>query len=150
NKQVSADSEVFGLVEKPIMNRPGVFAAALMLLVIPLILTAADSVDLTPEQQSVLEKKASELNGQAAQVHQAGQYWRASELLREALGLRQQLYPKGQYPQGHADLAQSLNNLAFVLKAQGEYAKAEPFYRDALQMNQQLYTEISQDPKVPG
>jgi CHAT domain-containing protein len=46
--------------------------------------------------------------------------------------MRQKLYPKGRFPDGHPLLAAGLNNLGGLLKAQGEYARAEPFLRDAL------------------
>jgi CHAT domain-containing protein len=53
--------------------------------------------------------------------------------------MRQALYPRDRYPNGHPDLATSVNNLAALLKAQGEYAQAELLSRRALQMNEALY-----------
>ena len=41
-----------------------------------------------------------------------------------ALAMRQSLYPKDRYPQGHPDLASSLNNLGGLLFAQGSYGEA--------------------------
>jgi len=121
------------------MNRPGLLAGVLVFLVAPVALIAADPAELTPEQRKKLGKKATEVSGQAVQFYQAGQYSRATELLREALKMRQQLYPRDKYPQGHPNLAESPNNLGLLLQAQGEYARAEPFYRDAVQMYGQLY-----------
>jgi CHAT domain-containing protein len=53
--------------------------------------------------------------------------------------MRQKLYPKGKYPDGHPELAISLNNLGLLLRDRGEYPRAEPFFRDALAMRQKLY-----------
>jgi CHAT domain-containing protein/Tfp pilus assembly protein PilF len=53
--------------------------------------------------------------------------------------MKEALYPKDRYPNGHTELAQSVNNLAGLLQAQGEYARAEPLYRRALQMKEALY-----------
>ena len=38
--------------------------------------------------------------------------------------MRQALYPKEQYPQGHPELAKSLSDLGNVLEAQGTYGEA--------------------------
>jgi len=121
------------------MNRPGLLVGVLAFLVAPVILTAADPPELTPEQRMELEKKATELNRQAGQLHRDGQYSRGTELLWEVLKMRQQLYPKDKHPQGHPQLVQSLNNLGLFLQAQGEYAKAEQVYHEAVLMNRQLY-----------
>src|SRR5262249_23587463 len=67
----------------------------------------------------------------------------ATAAFRQALGLRQQLYPKDKYPDGHPDLATSLNNLGLLLQAQGEYGQAEPYLRQALQMCQGHYPKAS-------
>src|SRR6202035_1578484 len=53
--------------------------------------------------------------------------------------IRRKLYPSSKYPDGHADLAQSLNNLGFVLKAIGQADKALTFYQQGLDMTRQLY-----------
>jgi CHAT domain-containing protein len=55
--------------------------------------------------------------------------------------MRQALYPKERYPQGHPDLAQSLNNLGYLHLAQGDYAKALPLFERALAMRERLYPE---------
>jgi tetratricopeptide (TPR) repeat protein len=97
---------------------------------------AAD--ELTPEQQRLL-KEARTLSQQAVALYQRGQYPQATQLLREAVRLCEQAYPKDKYPQGHPDLARSLNNLGFLLKAQGDYGKALDCYQRALTMRESLY-----------
>jgi tetratricopeptide (TPR) repeat protein len=95
--------------------------------------------ELTSAQRQQMAEEARALNGQAVELHEQGKYAESTRLLERALALRRQLYPRGQYPHGHPDLASSLSNLGFVLQAQGEYAKAEPHYRDALALRRQLY-----------
>jgi tetratricopeptide (TPR) repeat protein len=68
-----------------------------------------------------------------------GEYGRAQQYYQEALAMRQQLFPKEQYPQGHSDLALSLNNLGNLLHEQGEYGRALQYFQDALAMCRQLY-----------
>ena len=63
--------------------------------------------------------------------------------------IRQRLYPKKEYPDGHPELAESLYCLGSFLQAQGEYAKAEPFFRDALAMCQKLYPKDASPTDTP-
>jgi CHAT domain-containing protein/tetratricopeptide (TPR) repeat protein len=53
--------------------------------------------------------------------------------------MREALYPKERYPQGHPLLASSLNNLGSLLRAQGDYGGARGYYQRALEMGQALY-----------
>jgi CHAT domain-containing protein/tetratricopeptide (TPR) repeat protein len=53
--------------------------------------------------------------------------------------MRQALYPRERYPQGHPQLAGSLNNLGGLLQAQGDYGGARGYYQRALAMHQALY-----------
>jgi CHAT domain-containing protein/Tfp pilus assembly protein PilF len=53
--------------------------------------------------------------------------------------MRQKLYPKERFPDGHPELATSLNNLGGVVQALGQPAKALPHYEQALAMNKKLY-----------
>jgi tetratricopeptide (TPR) repeat protein len=94
--------------------------------------------ELTPQQER-LKERADALNKEAVKVYRQGRYAESTKLLQEALQIREGLYPKDKYPQGHPDLADSLNNLAFLLQAQGEYAKALPYYEKALAMTERLY-----------
>jgi CHAT domain-containing protein/Tfp pilus assembly protein PilF len=73
-------------------------------------------------------------------LHQALQRAEEAERSsRQALLIRQKLYPQARYPQGHPDPAGSLNNLGGLHKAQGEYSKAEALFRRALEMREALY-----------
>ena len=94
---------------------------------------------LTEEARSRLEKRAAELDERTDQLYQQGRYAEATKLLEQALEMRQRLYPKDKYPQGHPDLAASLNNLGFLLRAQGEYSQALGYHKQALEMAQRLY-----------
>jgi tetratricopeptide (TPR) repeat protein len=101
---------------------------------------AEDPMDeLTAAQQQQLGKEAARLNAQALQSYTAGKYPEATRLLKEALAMRQKLYPPRQYPKGRSDLAQNLNDLALLLEAQGEYGQALDYHQQALRMKQQLY-----------
>ena len=53
-----------------------------------------------------------------------------------ALEMREALYPKDSYPQGHPDLAGSLNNLGSLLEAQGDYGEARGYLERALAMRE--------------
>jgi tetratricopeptide (TPR) repeat protein/CHAT domain-containing protein len=92
-----------------------------------------------PEERARLEKQAKELNDRAHALYGQGRYPEATKLLREALEIRRQLYPKERYPQGHPLLAQSLSNLGMLLQEQGEYGQALDYDQQALRMHQQLY-----------
>jgi len=69
---------------------------------------------------------------------QSPDYGRASPFLQQALAMRQVLYPKDKYPQGHPALASSLNNLASLHHEQGKLDEAERLQRDALVMRKRL------------
>jgi len=99
-------------------------------------LGAEPPAELRPQQRKELEDRSKALNQRAWELYQRGQYAPATDLLRQALAMRQKLYPRERYPQGHPLLAQSLNSLGSLLQAQGEYASAEPLVRDAVQMYQ--------------
>jgi CHAT domain-containing protein/Tfp pilus assembly protein PilF len=68
-----------------------------------------------------------------------GDYDAALDVFRRTLGMFQVLYPKDKFPQGHANLAESLNNLGMVLNLQGEYAQALDHYRRAQRLAQALF-----------
>ena len=68
-------------------------------------------------------------------MHDAqGEYAKAEPLYARALKMREGLYPKARFPQGHPELAVSLSNLAALHAAREEYAKAEPLFHQALDM----------------
>jgi CHAT domain-containing protein/Tfp pilus assembly protein PilF len=120
-----------------IRKTPGL--VAVLLLIAVSAQRAAEPANPTPEQRQEIEKKAAALNQKALELSRRGELAASTKVAQEALQLRQMLYPKDKYPQGHPDLATSLNNLGGCLEAQGEFIKAETFYRDALAMRQALY-----------
>jgi CHAT domain-containing protein/Tfp pilus assembly protein PilF len=94
------------------------------------------------EAAAKLQKLLNDANAfetQGLQLYRQAKLPEATECLRKALEIRQALYPKDKYPQGHGDLARTLHYLGRVLQDQGDYGKAEPFYRRALDMRQALY-----------
>jgi CHAT domain-containing protein len=53
--------------------------------------------------------------------------------------MRQALYPRARYPDGHPDLAESLSTLGSLLSGRGEYDQAMSYLYQALRMCQELY-----------
>src|SRR5262249_2391186 len=98
-------------------------ALGVLLLGVLLLPGASAEEPLTPEQRDQLEKQADDLNRQAIALYQAGKAAEAVVLARQALALRQRLYPLADYPDGHPELAQSLSNLGGLLRSMGEYGK---------------------------
>ena len=68
-----------------------------------------------------------------------GAYGEARAYYRQALAMKEALYPKDKYPQGHTDLALTLTGLGALLNAQGEPGEARGYYERALAMYQALY-----------
>jgi CHAT domain-containing protein len=85
--------------------------------------------------------EANLLNRRGIALHQAGKFPEATKVFADALRIREGLYPKERYPQGHPDLANSINNLALLHQEQGEYGKAEPLYHRALKMREALFPQ---------
>src|SRR5262249_49631545 len=96
---------------------------------------------LTPQQRQELERQAGELSNAGHRAYESGDLTTAVEQIRKSVQLFERLYPKTDYPQGHADLAASLNNLGLLLKWQGDYGGARGYYERALAMRQALYPE---------
>jgi CHAT domain-containing protein/tetratricopeptide (TPR) repeat protein len=95
---------------------------------------------LTPEERRELETKREELSALGVKAYAAGNIDQAANALTEALRISRQLYPKDEYPDGHANLAKSLYNLAYLYDvAHARYADAEGLYRDALDMRKRLF-----------
>ena len=101
-----------------------------------LVLLACSSVraqeppTLTPEEQKLTEE-AAHLNDEAVQLLQRGRPTEALVKCRQSLEIRRQLYPAAKYPDGHADLAQSLNNMGSVLKTMSQAEHSALFFREA-------------------
>ena len=94
---------------------------------------------LTPEQKKELVAKLKELDAAGFKAYQARKLPEATKSFEEALDVARRLYPKGEFPDGHANLATGLNNLAVMHLAQGKLADAEPLYREALTMLKRLH-----------
>jgi CHAT domain-containing protein len=111
-----------------------------MLLSLSLAAAAADQDDkLTPERRRELEKKALELNKEGEKQYERGNFTKAMELCRRALDMRRALYPKKEFPNGHADLAESIHNVAFLHQTAGKYRTAEPLFQEVLDMYRALF-----------
>jgi tetratricopeptide (TPR) repeat protein len=97
------------------------------------------SLQAEPTERERQAQTAGELNDRALALYRGGKRDEATALLRQALTLRQQLFPQRRYPHGHRDLATSLNNLAAVLQDAGQYAEAGAYHEQALAMRRLLY-----------
>jgi CHAT domain-containing protein len=93
---------------------------------------------LTPEGQKLADE-ATKLHDEAFQLYQQGKAADAIVKVRQALEIRQKLYPTAKFPDGHPDLAKSLNSIGLVLKALGQAEPALPYYRQSLEMHRKLY-----------
>src|SRR5262249_56591049 len=79
---------------------------------------------------------AKSLDSLSALLGAQGDYGGARGYVQRALAMREALYPKDRYPQGHPDLANSLHNLGALLQAQGDYGGARGYYQRALAMRE--------------
>ena len=73
---------------------------------------------LTPERRRELAKQASELYQAGFQLYQRGAISPAIEKTRQSLQIRERLYPKSEFLEGHPDLANSMNAMGFLLEVQ--------------------------------
>src|SRR5262245_50441042 len=96
---------------------------------------------LTPEERARLEMEAFQLNQEGSDLYRAGRFAEAVKRMEAALAARKRLYPHGEFPDGHPELAMSLNNLGSVLQSLGRAAQALPRYEEALAMNRRLFPE---------
>ncbi len=117
-----------------------VLAQSLGGLISPAARAAVQPERLTAAQRSELERQASELFNSGRELfYGSGAIAPALEKTKRALQIHERLYPKTEYPDGHADLARSLNAMGFLLKAQGAVFEARRYYERALAMYQALY-----------
>ena len=75
--------------------------------------------DAEKEQRAKLEEQARAMNAQMIRLYQAGKLAEAADAARQALAMREKLYPASRFKDGHPELASSLNNLGSVLRALG-------------------------------
>jgi CHAT domain-containing protein/tetratricopeptide (TPR) repeat protein len=99
---------------------------------------AAEPPALTAAERQLLQEAAN-LQAEGDALYRQARLPAATERLRQALELRQRVYARDRYPEGHPELAATLSWLGVVLQARGEYGQAEPCYRRALAMQQALY-----------
>src|SRR5437899_6388647 len=66
--------------------------------------TAEPPQELTPEQQA-LRKRGAELNAEAIALWEKGRPAAAVTIMRRALAVTEELYPKSKYVHGHPDVA---------------------------------------------
>jgi CHAT domain-containing protein/Tfp pilus assembly protein PilF len=104
----------------------------------PAVPQAEEPPALTAEEQRLLQE-AAKFHQEGVALYGQARLPEATERLRKALELRQRVYSRDRYPDGHPHLALSLSWLGLVLQAQGDYGRAKPFFRQALAMDQALY-----------
>lgn len=97
---------------------------------IPIATLMASHTSAQPTRQNPSESRAqlvlrsTSLNLEGIQFYQKGQYALAADRLRQAVAIREKLYPKEQYPNGELALATSLNAFAAALHAMGRHDEA--------------------------
>src|SRR5262249_49264247 len=107
---------------------------------VPSVSAAVEPVQAaTPEERKALAEKAQQLDDKLEKADREGRVDDALGLAREALRIREQLYPASTHPDGHPDLATSINNLGALLRDRGDCAGAQPLYERALAMREKLY-----------
>lgn len=84
---------------------------------------------------------AFELNEQAIELYQQGQYSEAESLFLQSLEIHRE-----QLGESHPEVASNFNNLAELYRVQGRYSEAEPLLRQALEIYQEQLGET--DPNV--
>ncbi len=72
-------------------------------------------------------------------LYQAGEVAGATKVMAEVLTIREGLYPKSRYPQGHPALTRSMTGLAFLYDSRGDDIRAGALYARALAMREALY-----------
>ncbi len=94
---------------------------------------------LSAEERKQLEEQRMELNTAGFKAYQANEYGDAQKALEQSLAVARRLYPNADFPDGHANLSNSLNNLGFLHQAQGKYATAEALLKEALDTKKRLF-----------
>lgn len=84
---------------------------------------------------------AQALNDLAASGFAEGKYAEVEGVLRQALGIREQLGPEDRKSNLDPDYATNLNNLGLALFRQGKLKEAEPLFRQALALRNTIYAK---------
>src|SRR5262249_11817647 len=84
------------------------------------------------DERELLEQKVLTLNVEGVKLAERGDLVAAAKLWQEAFALCRQLYPKGKYPDGHLNLADTLNNLGDLLRGLGKVEEARAHLEQAL------------------
>ena len=79
---------------------------------------------IASHERQKLEAQAAELFQAGFQAYQQGDLVVAVAKTRESLRIREKLYSKDLYPQGHPHLAEGLNNLGGLLRRRAHTARA--------------------------
>jgi CHAT domain-containing protein/tetratricopeptide (TPR) repeat protein len=130
-------------LQRPRLKRSPLAAAVLGLWCLVALAPASRAADpparLTPEQRKELERQAAESFNAGVQHYQRGQVGPALEKTRQALLVRERLYPQSEFPQGHPELAEALNAMGVLIQALGNYGGARGYLQRALAMNEAIY-----------
>jgi CHAT domain-containing protein/tetratricopeptide (TPR) repeat protein len=94
---------------------------------------------LTSDERARLKGQAKDFLEQAHRSYQSGDLAEAQERLLRSLRILERLYPEGEFPRGHLDLANGLNNLGELLRVRGEYDQALDTLERARAMFERLF-----------
>ena len=94
---------------------------------------------MTAAERARLQAEARKIDQELVGFYQQGKPLEALDRAKQALAMRQKLYPLQQFPQGHPDLAASLINMGDVLRSLVRLEPALKHYQKALAMYQKLY-----------
>lgn len=96
-------------------------------------------VELT--QQEIWEAEARSLNLASVRLTSQKRLSQALRKAEKALEIRQKLYRKEEYPNGHPDLAKSLYNIGRLLQEKGDLGPAVTYFQKSLSMRRLLFPE---------
>src|SRR4051812_42667337 len=91
----------------------------LLLAALPAFAQDSKPPQLTLEEQT-LAAEATTLINEGMRLYQRGRPTEAVDKFRQSLKIRQQLFPRSKYPDGHPDLATSFTAMGFVLQSVGQ------------------------------
>jgi CHAT domain-containing protein/tetratricopeptide (TPR) repeat protein len=123
------------------MTRSMALALAVFVCALLAVPAAADEQpkNLSAQERKELATKWRKAITAGVKAYHASKGAEAVKAFEEALALARRLYPKAEFPDGHADLARSLNNLGLLYHFQGRLAEAAPLSKEALDMQKRLH-----------